>query len=358
MCMAKSTKAGPELFIGTSGYSYPDWKGIVYPRSVKRDVGGSTSELTYLSRYFNTCEINATFYRQFEPEIAKKWCDAVENPEFEFAIKANQVFTHAAGTKPSERKAPTSVESLKYTRTDIDQTRRFLDVLADRDRLLVVLFQFPVSFKFGSKDQEGATVRLEGNWDHVADVLNAFNEYPKAIEFRHESWDDPWVLSALREHETAWVNIDEPRLGASLHGTDHVTAPLAYLRLHGRNYKKWFNSKNRDERYDYLYSPEELEPIAKSLKGMAKKVEREPTRREVKKVIAATNNHYKGQAAVNAIELKRLLGVKSNLIPEELRKSYPQLGDGAAMKWLKAETSHASKAVLKQRPRSQGSLFA
>jgi uncharacterized protein YecE (DUF72 family) len=198
MYMAKFARDGSELFIGTSGYSYPDWKGVVYPRSVKRDVGGSTPELAYLSRYFNTCEINATFYRQFEPEIARKWSDAVESSGFEFAIKANQVFTHAAGTNPNERKAPTSVENLKYTRTDIDETRRFLDVLAERDRLLVLLFQFPVSFKFTKKDKEGAPIRLEGNWDHVADVLNAFKEYPKAIEFRHESWDDPWVLSALR----------------------------------------------------------------------------------------------------------------------------------------------------------------
>ena len=168
-------------------------------------------------------------------------------------------------------------------------------------------------------------VRLEGNWDHVADVLNAFKDYPKAIEFRHESWDDPWVLSALREHGTAWVNIDEPRLGSSLHGTEYVTAPIAYLRLHGRNYKKWFNSKSRDERYDYLYTPEELQPIAKSLKAMAKKVKREPTRREVKKVISATNNHYKGQAAVNAIDLKRLLGMRQNPVPDELAKAYPEL---------------------------------
>ena len=317
----------PELFIGTSGYSYPDWRGVVYPKSVKRDVGGSTPELTYLSRYFNICEINATFYRHFEPAIAAKWADAVENPGFQFAIKANQVFTHATGTKPSERKAPTSVESLRYSQADIDQSRRFLDVLANRERLLVVLFQFPVSFKFTTKNKEGDQVRLEGNWDHVADVLNALKEYPKAIEFRHESWDDNWVLSALREHETAWVNIDEPRLGASLHGTDHVTAPLAYLRLHGRNYKKWFNSKSRDERYDYLYSPEELKPIAQSLTAMRKKVEREPSRREAKKIIAATNNHYKGQAAVNAIDLKRLLGVKDVPVPEELAKAYPRLVD-------------------------------
>jgi uncharacterized protein YecE (DUF72 family) len=154
-------------------------------------------------------------------------------------------------------------------------------------------------------------------------------------------------LSALREHETACVNIDEPRLGASLHGTEYVTAPLAYLRLHGRNYKKWFNSKNRDERYDYLYTPEELEPIAKLLKAMAKKVEREPTRREMKKVIAATNNHYKGQAAVNAIDLKRLLGVKNNPVPAELQRVYPQLGGGAA-KPPKREASSASKGPRKQ----------
>jgi uncharacterized protein YecE (DUF72 family) len=88
---------GTELFIGTSGYSYPDWKGVVYPASLKKAVGGPVPELTYLSRYFNTCEINATFYGQFEPEIAKRWCAAVENPGFGFAIKANQVFTHAAG---------------------------------------------------------------------------------------------------------------------------------------------------------------------------------------------------------------------------------------------------------------------
>jgi uncharacterized protein YecE (DUF72 family) len=104
-----------------------------------------------------------------------------------------------------------------------------------------------------------------------------------------------------------------------------VTAPLAYLRLHGRNYKKWFHSQNRDERYDNLYKTEELKPIAKSLKAMAKKVEKEPSRRQVKKVIAATNNHYKGQAAVNAIDLKRLLGVKNNPVPDELAKAYPQL---------------------------------
>jgi uncharacterized protein YecE (DUF72 family) len=249
----------------------------------------------------------------------------VENPKFEFALKANQVFTHAAGTRPSERKAPTSVESLQYSQADIDEARRFLDVFAERNRLLVLLFQFPVSFKFTTRNKQGEEVRQEGNWDHVADVLNAFREYPKAIEFRHDSWDDPWILSALREHETAWVNIDEPKLGASLRRTEHVTAPLAYMRLHGRNYKKWFNSKNRDERYDYLYTLDELAPIAKSIEAIAAKVEHEPTRADRKKVVAASNNHYGGKAVVNAIDLKGMLGVKDNPVPDELVKTYPGL---------------------------------
>lgn len=323
--MTKPIHAVDEFFIGTSGYSYPDWKGVVYPKSVKRDVGGFTPELTYLSRYFNTCEINATFYRNFEPAIAKKWSDAIESPGFEFAIKANQVFTHASGGKPSERKASTSSETLKYTQADVEDTKRFLDVLVERKRLLVVLFQFPVSFKFSKKDKQGEIVRLEGNWDHVADVLHTFKDYPKAIEFRHDTWDDPWVLAALREHATAWVNIDEPKLGASLHGTQHVTAPIAYLRLHGRNYKKWFNSNDRDERYDYLYTVQELEPIAESLKTMQEKVAREPGRREMKKIVAAANNHFRGQAAVNAIDLKRLLGFKDVPVPETLAETYSRL---------------------------------
>jgi uncharacterized protein YecE (DUF72 family) len=82
--------------------------------------------------------------------------------------------------------------------------------------------------------------------------------------------------------------------------------------------------EDRDERYDYLYKPQELEPIAESLKGMAKKVEKEPSRRQAKKVIAATNNHYKGKAAVNAVDLKRLLGIKNNPVPDELAKTYPE----------------------------------
>jgi uncharacterized protein YecE (DUF72 family) len=197
-------------------------------------------------------------------------------------------------------------------------------VLANRNRLLVLMFQFPISFKFAVKDRNGELVRLEGNWDHVADVLNAFKAYPAAIEFRHESWNDPSMLRALREHETAWVNIDEPRMGRR--STEPSTSRPLWLTSGCTAAITRSGSTRRTEMSDdYLYSREELAPIAKSLDRMEKKVDREPTRREVRKVAAATNNHYKGKAVVNAVDLKHLLGVKDNPVPDELQKKYPHL---------------------------------
>ena len=95
---------------------------------------------------------------------------------FAFAIKANLVFTQAAGTKPSKRKASTPVETLRYTSADIDESHRILYVLAERHRLLVFLFQFPISFKFATRSKNGESVRLDGNWDHVADVIAALGD--------------------------------------------------------------------------------------------------------------------------------------------------------------------------------------
>ena len=129
--------------------------------------------------------------------------------------------------------------------------------------------------------------------------------------------------------------------------TKNRKSTISLQRDNGRNYKKWFNSKNRDERYDYLYTPEELAPIAKSIQSMAQKVEREPTRREVKKVIAATNNHYKGKAVVNAIDLKGLLGIKDNPVPDELAKAYPR---------IKGESAERGTRPLRNSRESAGSM--
>lgn len=232
-----------ECFFGPAGFQYPDWKGIVYPADVKKRYG---HELRYIARYFDCCEINTSFYGPLKPASAKTWCDyaAEVNPGFQFTAKLTQVFTHA----PNAKSTSSSVETIRYTQKDVDEARAGFEPLASAGRLGAVILQFPISFKFRQK--EGAEP-LYGNWDHVLDVLNLFRDYPLAVEFRDASWDDGWVIKELAQRSVAFCNVDQPRLGNSLDGTQYVTAPFAYIRLHGRNYKKWFNSRNRDERYDF-----------------------------------------------------------------------------------------------------------
>src|SRR5205814_6946824 len=138
---------------------------------------------------------------------------------------------------------------------------------------------------------------------------------PLAVEVRHKSWSDPLVLKALEEERICFCNIDVTRLGETLEGTEHVTAPFAYLRLHGRS-KEWFTAENRDDRYDYLYSPESLEKIIAKIIRMADRTE---------KMLAALNNHYRVQAAANAIELRSMLFGEKVKAPPTLIKEYPVL---------------------------------
>jgi len=147
-----------------------------------------------------------------------------------------------------------------------------------------------------------------------------FREFPLALEVRHKSWSDPLVLTALREEKVCFCNIDVTRIGDTLEGTEIVTSPLAYFRLHGRS-KQWFTAKNRDERYDYLYSQSSLEKI---------KTKVEKAANEAQKTLVATNNHYKGQAAVNAIELNNMLGRKRVKAPRTLVEHYPEQLSGIA----------------------------
>jgi hypothetical protein len=123
----------------------------------------------------------------------------------------------------------------------------------------------------------------------------------------------------LQEENIAFCNIDQTRLGQTLEGTNYVTAPLAYLRLHGRS-KEWFTAKNRDARYDYLYSEQSLQKIKGKVESMADNAE---------VTFVAANNHPHGQAAANAIELKSLLSDEKVKAPETLVKTYPVLEEFA-----------------------------
>lgn len=298
-----------QVLFGTSGFQYPDWKGIVYPADVKKRYG---HELTYIAQYFDCCEINTSFYGPLKPQSAKSWCDYVVgvNSDFQFTAKLTRVFTHA----PDAKQTSSSADTIKYTQKDVDEAKAGFAPLVDRGRLGAVIVQFPISFKF--KKHEEDPEPIHGNWDHVLDLLNLFKEYSLSVEFRDASWDDPWVIKELQDRNVAFCNVDQPRLGNSLDGTAHVTAPFAYLRLHGRNYDKWFTAKNRDDRYDFLYEGERLERVKERIEDLAKKAH---------KTFVLANNHPKGQAAANALELKSLLSGKNVKAPASLLRAYPQL---------------------------------
>jgi uncharacterized protein YecE (DUF72 family) len=287
------------IFVGTSGFSYPDWRGTFYPPDLKKY---KMHELQFLAEFFDFCEINNSFYRPVNPETAKKWCQYVSNNEtFQFTAKLTEVFTHAPGRGNKES---SSAETIRYTMEDVEDAKKGFEPMASAGRLGALLLQFPVSFKY-----------TEGNWDHLIDVLHLFREYPLATEVRHKTWADPLVLKTLQQENVAFCNIDQTRLGQTLEGTEYVTAQLAYLRLHGRS-KEWFTAKNRDVRYDYLYSRESLQKIKGKIERMAGVAER---------TFVAANNHPRGQAAANAVELKSLLSGNKVSAPETLVKTYPIL---------------------------------
>src|SRR5262249_49129136 len=302
------------ILIGTAGFSYKDWEGIVYPADLKRR---KIHPVEYLAQFFDCCEINSSFYGHIRPNVGKDWCrkTAAVNPDFQFTAKLFQGFTHAArgprharssrgGVDAPHGTQPPSPFNLTVSPDEERLAREGLDSIAGEGKLGAVLIQFPVSFK-----------NQDDTRDYLFALLQKFKDYPLVLEIRHESWDDPDILGKLAEMGVGFCNIDQPRLGKSLRRTDHVTAPVGYVRLHGRNYKEWFQADNRNDRYNYLYKPTELE-------GWKDKIAHISRRTDKTYVIA--NNHHVGQAPVNALELKNMLSGKRVKAPKTLVDHYPE----------------------------------
>jgi uncharacterized protein YecE (DUF72 family) len=299
--------------IGTAGWSYKDWDGIFYPSGMSRR---KQHPLEYLARFFDTTEINTSFYGPLKPEWAKLWSRKVAavNPNFLFTAKLYRAFTHS----PIAVMEPTSAATIRPTDNDEARTREGLDALATEGRLGALLIQFPVSFKNTSL-----------NRDYLDRLLRQFIEYPRVVEVRHSSWNDAATLAAFTQKNVGFCNIDQPVLGRSLAPTDHVTAAIGYVRLHGRNYENWFadrdsadqssdnqRSDNRNDRYNYLYTRQELAGWKERIESIAK---RAPT------TYVITNNHFESKAGVNALELKAMITGKRVQAPPTLIQKYPEL---------------------------------
>jgi uncharacterized protein YecE (DUF72 family) len=278
--------------IGPAGWSYKDWEGIVYPQK----PGKSFDPLEYLARFFDTIEINSSFYRPPVPTTTKSWVTRVAaNKKFVFTAKLHRLFTHERG---------------KATKKDEKEYRQGMDVLAKAGKLGAVLLQFPWSFKNTPDDRV-----------YLAKLLEKFSDYPLVLEVRHTSWNTPEIYEWIEERGVGICNIDQPVFKKSIRPAALTTSPVGYVRLHGRNYKDWFREKApRDERYNYLYSIDELEPWLVRIKEVAK---------QTRETYVVTNNHFRGQAIVNAVEIKAAVKEERVPAPEPLFKVYERLKESA-----------------------------
>ena len=268
--------------IGPAGWSYTDWEGTVYPPH-----GSKFDHLAYLASFFDTIEINSPFYRIPPPNHARSWVRRVSgNRDFRFTTKVFRGFTH---------------EKASLAEAEVKAFRDYLDPLMEADRLGAILLQFPWSFK----NSPEACAKLEA-------LFQAFAAYPKALEVRHSTFQNDDFFRFLDGHDVGWVNVDQPLFDHSVKPADTVTGPLAYARLHGRNYEKWFAHAESWERYDYLYSKKELAPWAERIERMA----------QSKETYVITNNHFRGQAILNAGDLKEAVGQERKL-PPQLGEVYP-----------------------------------
>jgi uncharacterized protein YecE (DUF72 family) len=289
-----------EIRVGTAGWSYKDWEGIFYPPGMQRR---KQHPLDILARCFDVVEINTSFYGHIKPEIARLWVRRVNevNPRFMFTAKLHRSLTHS----PLAVMEPTSAATIRPNDEDERLAREGLDALAKPGKLGALLIQFPVSFKNTSLNRE-----------YLEALLRQFIEYPRVVEVRHSSWDNPETLESFEHKHVSFCNIDQPVIGRSLPATEHVTAPVGYVRLHGRNYAEWFEAEKGEDRYNYLYKETELA-------GWKDKIERMADKADVTYVIA--NNHFEARAGVNGLQLKHMLTGQRVKAPEPLLKHYPEL---------------------------------
>ncbi|HSA95510.1 MAG TPA: DUF72 domain-containing protein [Acidobacteriota bacterium] len=278
-----------EYFVGPAGWSYEDWEGIVYPVAKPRGFHA----LSYLPAFVDIVEVNSTFYRPAPPDMVKAWLKRIEDrPKFQLALKLFQAFTHAREG---------------FSRKDIDDVRQAADLVRLKGRLAALLVQFPWSFRNSPE-----------NMEYLRRLFKAFAGYPLAVEVRHAGWDDRAYYDLLKENGAAFCNIDQPVIGESLGPSAVSTTPdFAYVRLHGRNYKDWFRDQaGRDARYDYLYAQNELEDWVARIKQLGQKSG---------KVYIITNNHYRGQAMANALQIRNMITGEKVDVPEPMLEKYPVL---------------------------------
>lgn len=292
--------------MGTSGYDYPEWKGVFYPADLKRK-----DFLPYYSTVFNALELNFSFYGLPTAERLLSFYERSEG-RLAFSVKANRLLTH---------------EISGGWKVVADDFKAALNPLLQKNCLCAVLFQFPQSFHY-----------TDENRIYLARLISEFDGFPVMIEFRHREWIRQSVFAGLKERGASLVFCDMPmcrmaqtsiisnyangaerrmpRLknlpagdfsgGEASLDTSPFIGKTAYIRLHGRNKEAWYakesiqnpEDKNGSGRYRYDYSDAELcefVPVVQS------------ALQEGKRTAVFFNNHPDGSGAKNARRLGEMI---------------------------------------------------
>ena len=249
--------------IGTSGFSYADWIGPVYPQGLP-----ASEQLGFYAREFATVEINATFYRVPDVRTVEGWIRKTP-PGFLLSVKAYRGLTH-------ERDEP------KYA-----PFAASLTPLLESGRLGCVLAQFPFSFH-----------ACAPNRDFLHGLRDGLSGIPVVVEFRNAGWVTQETQDLLHRLDLGFCCVDEPRLPGLMPPLAVATGRVAYVRFHGRNSARWYDHKEAWERYDYTYSSEELRGWIPKLRQLDA---------SAPLTLVYFNNHFVGQAVRGARLLGQLL---------------------------------------------------
>jgi len=276
------------LYCGPSGWSHPDWNGVVYPKLKPRSV----HPLEHVCRYFDAVEINTTFYQPIRPEIAQLWIKKVtRNPKFLFTLKLGRRFTHERLLAAQE----------------IARFKEGVWPLADARRLGCVLMQFPWTFRY-----------TEENREFLIALRRAFHEFPLVAEMRHTSWLHEEALGTLIDYHIGFANIDQAGYTNAMPPASVLTSRIGYVRLHGRNPQDWQREFGRSSKpvsaHDYLYTREEL---------LEWKPRIEQVQQHAETTFVFANNDVDGKSVVNALQLAEMLGDDRRLAPAELIRQFP-----------------------------------
>jgi uncharacterized protein YecE (DUF72 family) len=259
--------------VGTSGFSFADWKGTVYPPGLRE-----REMLSYYEKElgFKALEVNFTYYtlpsqKSFEA-MSKK-----TSGDFEFVVKSYKGMTHEIRDKTSGEIIDNQeiFKKFKYS---------LLPLIQDR-KLSAVLAQFPYGF-FPNRE----------NFSYLEKFKEEMGDVALVIEFRNQTWMKETTFEYLSKNGVGFCIVDEPKLPKLMPYLPRATSGIGYFRLHGRN-PQWFNVP-ASVRYDYLYSEGELKEFVPDIQQVSRKTT---------KTLVFFNNCHAGSAAKNAAQMARLL---------------------------------------------------